>query len=143
MREESAFAFVEGSDFQHVALGQGEVEYFKIFLHAFFVSGFRNDDHAPLNEKSKRDLSGRFLILLTNVTQYRIREEIFSSFGKRTPALVCDAVFIHPLACLCLLLEDMRFHLVDHWFDVDKPAQIDEAVGIKIGNADCAQLTCR
>ena len=142
VREEGALALVKCGDLLHVALGQREVEHLKILLHALFVRGLGNDDHAALDEKSERDLRGRLLILLTDLAEDGIGEEVLSSFGEGAPALMGDAVLVHPFAWLCLLLKDVRLHLVDHGLDVDKLAQVDEAVGVEVGYADRAQLAC-
>ena len=100
VREEGALALVKCGDLLHVALGQREVEHLEILLHALFVRGLGNDDHAALDEKSERDLRGRLLIILTDLAEDGIGEEVLSSFGEGTPALMGDAVLVHPFACL-------------------------------------------
>lgn len=50
------------------------------------------------------------------------------------------SVFLHNSVGGLLLLEHMGFNLVYHRRNFGKLAQVNQPVGVKIGNADSAQL---
>lgn len=60
--------------------------------------------------------------------------------AKGPPGLVLHAVLFHVLVRGLLLMEDVGLHLVDRRGDFGELAQVDQAVGIKVADADGAQL---
>ena len=60
--------------------------------------------------------------------------------AKGPPGLVLHAVLFHVLVRGLLLMEDVGLHLVDRRRDFGELAQVDQAVGIKVADADGAQL---
>ena len=51
------------------------------------------------------------------------------------------AVLVHDFTGFFLLVEHMRFHLIDHRSDLIELAKINEPVGIKIRHADCPEFS--
>lgn len=57
--------------------------------------------------------------------------------------LMDNAVLVHPFMRNFLLIEGVRFDLIDHGLYARERAQVYQSVGIKVGNADGAQLALR
>ena len=138
--EEQALAFIQLADDLHLLLGQREIKDVKVLLHPLLVGGFGDDHHVALQQKAQGGLRGGFVILLTDFVQDGIGEKVVASLGEGAPGLVLHAVLFHVLVRGLLLMEDVGLHLVDRRGDFGELAQVDQAVGIKIADADGAQL---
>ena len=120
----------------HVFLGKREIKYIQIFLHSFDVGGFRNDDHASLQMPAEDDLCRTLIIFCANFIQYRILEHIASSFTEGSPGFDLYIVLIHPFFCFDLLVKRVRLHLIDHWANAGKGADIHQTVWMEIRDTD-------
>ena len=64
-----------------------------------------------------------------------------AAFGERRPRHDARTELLHDTLRLDLLVEDMRFHLIDCRRDLHIAGQVDEVVGIEIRYADSAELS--
>ena len=138
--EEQALAFIQLADGLHLLLGQREIKDVKVLLHPLLVGGFGDDHHVALQQKAQGSLRGGLVVLLADFVQNGIGEKVVASLGEGPPGLVLYAVLFHVLVRGLLLMEDVGLHLVDRRRDFGELAQVDQAVGIKVADADGAQL---
>ena len=141
MVEKQAPALIQAANLFHIFFAERKIKHIKVLLHAIFMRGFRNDNHVALNQEPKGRLGGRFAVFLSDSHQHGIGEAALFPFGKGTPGFVLHAIFFHIFMGNLLLLEHMGFHLLDGGRHLRELAEIDETVGIKIGNADGTQLS--
>ena len=132
MREKQAFVFVQCPDSVHIACVQNKIKDIDVFFHTLRVGGFRDYHDIALQKETQSDLCSTYTVLLAEFAQHGICKEIFSSLGKRSPRFVLYTVFFHILVGGFLLLENMGFHLIDCWFNLNEVAQIHQSVGIEI-----------
>lgn len=131
MREEQAVSQVQLADALHVLVAQREVEHIDILLHTFLADGFRNDNHAALDEVAQGGLCRALVVFCADGYQCFVTEEVVAPFGERSPCHNVCALLLHNLLRLYLLVEHVRFHLIDHGRYFAELRQVDEAVGIE------------
>jgi hypothetical protein len=134
--EEEAPARIERGDDCHILLGEREIEDIDILPHPFDVGRFGNDNYAALDKPTQGDLGYAFAVFLSDLGQQRIREKTVATLGERPPRHDLRAELLHDPLRLDLLVEHMRFHLIDRRNDLHVAGQVDEVVGIEIRNAD-------
>ena len=126
--EEKAFTRIKSGDGGHILVGECEIEYVDILLHPLYVGRFGDDD-AVLDEPTQGDLRHAFAVLAADFCKHRIREETVAPLGKRSPRHDARAELFHDLLRLDLLVEDVRFHLIDRRNDFHVAGDVDEMVG--------------
>lgn len=134
------FATIQSFNFCHFFCGQCEIEEVKVLLHTVLVRRLGDDDDTALHQKAQCGLRGGLAILCTDLCQHRVREHVLAPLGELTPGSDLAAVLFEVLACDLLLLEDMRFNLVDGGLDLGKALKVEVAVGAEVGNADGTEL---
>ena len=137
VREKQAFFFIQCPDSVHITCVQSKIKDIDIFFHTLLVGGFWDYHDIALQKETQSDLCCTFIVLFPDFIQHGIGKEILSSLGKRSTRFVLYAVFFHIFVGGCLLLENMRFYLIDCRFDLYETTQINQSVWIKIRNADC------
>ena len=70
---------------------------------------------SSLCQPPENDLSDRLAVLFCNRYKDFVMEDIVLSLGERTPRFDLDVVFFEKLLCFNLLMERVRFDLVDGW----------------------------
>lgn len=140
VREKGTLLFIESGNSVHILVGKGKTEHVEIFAHALDVRRLGDDDYAALNVPAEHYLRHRFAVFCGNLFKHGAGEKSAPSLAERRPGLVRDAVLFHPFVRNLLLIVRVRFDLVDHRLYACETAQVDEPVGIEVGNADCAQF---
>lgn len=108
----------------------------EILLDTFFVDCFCHRDNSSLVESTENGLGHALFVLGRHLNQRFVMKRIVPSFGERGPRFKKDAVLIRPFLCFELLVENVDFNLIDHGLDLAELANVDEPVGIEIGDAD-------
>lgn len=132
MREERAFAFVQSRKGGYVVFGEFEVEHVEIFLHSFAADGLRDDDNPALYQISQSCLGDSFAVLFADGHYSRVGKKVLPALGEGAPALVGDAVLLHHGVGGLLLLEDVRFDLVDRGLYLAEVVYVDQPVGVEV-----------
>ena len=102
---------------------------------------FGDDDDTALDEPAQGDLRHRFAVLAADFGQNRVREESVAALGQRAPRHDARTELLHDALRLPLLVEDVRFDLIDRRDDLHIAGQVDEVVGVEVRNADSPQFS--
>ena len=102
---------------------------------------FGDDDDTALNQPAQGHLRHRLAVLAADFGQNRVREEAVAALGQRTPRHDARAELLHDALRLPLLVEDVRFDLIDRRDDLHIAGQVDEVVGVEVRNADSPQFS--
>ena len=104
-------------DIFHIFIAKLEIEDVKVFFDALLFGRFGDCHNAALNIPPKDDLPDGFTMLFGDFIQHLICENVVSALGKWCPALVYDIEFRKKLVRRLVLIERVRFDLVDHRLD--------------------------
>ncbi len=100
------------------------------------MGGLGDDDHAALEQEAEGRLCRGLAVAGRHCAQHRIVEVIVSALRKRAPGFDLRPIALHHSFGGFLLLEQMRLHLIHRRSDFTEVGKVDEAVRIKVGNAD-------
>ena len=142
MGEKCTLLLIQYLNGLHIPIIQHKVKYIQVLFHAFPVDGLGDYHHIPLDQIPQGNLGRCLTMLFPYLIQNRIGEEILAAFGKGPPGFMLHMVPVHNDAGILLLVEHMGFHLVHGRGHLHKPAQVDEAVRIKVGYSDCPDISC-
>ena len=141
MRKKQASVQIQTGNSCHLVIRQSKIEHIEVLRHALLVYRFRNRHYTLLKQETQSHLCNRFSSSLTDRHKNRIGEKTVAPFGKRTPRHDLYAVTLHYFLRSSLLVEDVRFHLIDHWRNVAKFSQIHQSVRIKIADTNSSCLS--
>ena len=141
MGEEQALTRIQRFDLGHFISSQCKIEHVKVLFHAVTMNGLRNDDNILLEQEAKGYLRTGLTMRFTDSLQRRVIEEIIATFSERAPGHNLNVVLLHVFLGNLLLLEHMRFYLVNGGFDFSEMVNVDQAVRIEVRHADSAHLT--
>ena len=141
MAQEKALSPVKPGDGLHIFLGKSKIKDVEILLHPFPAGRLRNGDNSTLNQEPQGCLRRGLAVFLSNALQHGVGEKPIATFRKRPPGFYSGTVLFHYFTGLFLLVEHMRFHLVDGGPDLAELRQIHKAVRIKIAYADGTDLS--
>ena len=85
MREKEAFTSVHSGDCRHIIFRKREVEHVHVLTHPLDTHRFGYHDHTSLNQIMQSDLCRTLTVFAADSLQHGIREQVVSSFGKRSP----------------------------------------------------------
>ena len=97
-----------------------------------------NHDDTEVEEVAQRHLAHGLAVLLANLGEQRVLEEVVGALGERAPRHVRYAKVLHVLMRVVLLPEHMGLDLVDHRHHLGERADVEQARGVEVGNADRA-----
>jgi hypothetical protein len=136
--EEAARLAVERDDRLHVFATELEVEHREVLRHPLFADRLRDRDDAALHEPANDHLRDRLAVLRADRSEQLVLEDVVLPFREGAPRLVLHAILAHELMGLDLLVEWVRFDLVDRGYRLVVDDQVHEAIGVEVADADRA-----
>ena len=140
MVDDLAAAKVERFDLGHLLACQGEIPDIKVLLDPLLVHRFGYDRHPALDVPPQGRLGGGLAVLLADGGQNRVGDDAELALREGTPRLRDDPVFLHDLEGFLLLEEGMDLDLVDGGDDVHRLAEVEQAGGVEVADADGPHL---
>ena len=99
--------------------------------------GFWNNNNTSLCIPAKCNLSRRFSILISNLSEYWICKDSMISFCKWSPCFWLNTKFFHYLKCIFLLEEWMKLYLIYCWYYFCCKTKVCQSFRIEITYTNC------
>ena len=77
-----AVSQIQFRDLRHIIRVKFEIPDVHVLLHAVFVYGLRNHNHASLNIPSQSHLSGALSVFLSDLCQYRMGKNVVPALSR-------------------------------------------------------------
>ena len=123
-------------DAGHLVVGQGEVEDVEVLFHAFAADRLGDGHDAALDQPPEHDLGDGLAVGVADGGERRVGEQVVAALGEPAPGLDLHAVGAHELLVGVALEERVRLDLVDRRGHVVVLDEIDEPVGVEVGDTD-------
>ncbi|MNN02370.1 hypothetical protein D3C81_1150290 [compost metagenome] len=120
---------------------QFEIENVDVFDDPLFSHRFWNYNDFTLNKPAQHDLGDGLVVFFCDRGQHFVAEHIAQSFSERRPRLVLHSLLFHKSGVLSLLVERVRFDLVDGGHDFVMHDEVHQTVGQEVADTDRLDLT--
>ena len=141
MVEEHRGARVEARDLVHLVLRELEPEHVEVLCHPLAPDRLGDRDDPTLDEPAQHDLRRRRAVDGSDRTEEWIGEQVVLTFGETAPRFDLHPVGRHQLLVTWALEEGVDLDLIDGRDDVVVLDEVDEPVGVEVGDADRSDQT--
>ncbi len=136
MVEEEAVLRVQRCDRLHVVLIKLKIENAEVLDHALLTNRLGNCHHAALRQPAQDDLSHAFTVFFGDGEQNVVVENVVFTLGERTPGFDLDVVFCQEFLGFDLLMEGMRFDLVNCRNHFAMNNQVYKPIGLEVADTN-------